>query len=340
MAHRLWNSGKPISEQPLDAQQHKKVQPPQHKVPARAVPQTRQRPDDKQVQIHVFPVAAERYVDIIPEERAERNVPAPPEFGDGFCRIRQTEVLHERKAEDFPETDCHVGVAGKIEVDLEHVGEHAEQDARRRRARKRAAQQLVCDLPDVIGKQNLFPQTDAKARHTAEDVLAVRLARVDLRRNVHIADNRSCNELRKHRNIQQQLPVRPLRRNVFAVHVDRIRQRLKCVKRDADRKRNLRHGKRGFENRIAVLHQKSRVFEYDQPQQVQRHAQRQQRPAPLFFKRQRKAPVERCHRQHQKHIHRLSPCVEHQTRTKKDEILRLQPRHEEIQQQTQGQKDI
>ena len=53
-----------------------------------------------------------------------------------MCRIRQTEVLHERKAEDFPETDCHVGVAGKIEVDLEHVGEHAEQDAHRRRARK------------------------------------------------------------------------------------------------------------------------------------------------------------------------------------------------------------
>ena len=100
------------------------------------MPQTRQRPDDKQVQIHVFPVAAERYVDIIPEERAERNVPPSPEFGNGFCRIRQTEVLHERKAEDFPETDCHVGVAGKIEVDLEHVGEHAEQDAHRRRARK------------------------------------------------------------------------------------------------------------------------------------------------------------------------------------------------------------
>ena len=304
------------------------------------MPQTRQRPDDKQVQIHVFPVAAKRYIDIIPEERAERNVPAPPKFGDGFCRIRQTEVLHERKAEDFPETDCHVGVAGKIEVDLEHVGEHAEQDAHRRRARKRAAQQLVSHLPDVIGKQHLFAETDAKARHAAEDVLAVQLARIDLRRNVHIADNRSCNELRKHRNIQQQLPVGPLRRNVFAVHVDRIRQRLKRIKRDADRKRNLRHGKRGFENHIAVLHQKSRVFEHNQPRQIQRHAQRQQRPAPLFFKRQRKAPVERCHRQHQKHIHRLAPGVKHQTRADQDDVFRRQAPLNKVQKQAQRQKNI
>ena len=126
----------------------------------------------------------------------------------------------------------------------------------------------------------------------------------------------------------------------YEENVDRIRQRLKCVKRDADRKRNLRHGKRGFENRIAVLHQKSRVFEHNQPRQIQRHAQRQQRPAPLFFKRQRKAPVERCHRQHQKHIHRLAPGVKHQTRADQDDVFCRQAPLNKVQKQAQRQKNI
>ena len=76
--------GQLLFEQPLNTQQHEKIQSPQHKVPARAVPEARERPDDEEIQIDMLAVAAERYVDIIPEERAERNVPPSPEFGNGL----------------------------------------------------------------------------------------------------------------------------------------------------------------------------------------------------------------------------------------------------------------
>ena len=91
----------------------------------------------------------------------------------------------------------------------------------------------------MIGKQHLFAETDAKARHAAEDVLAVQLARVDLRRNVHIADNRSCNELRKHRDICSELQKAFLCRHTAPVDIDHIAQNLERVKADADGERDV-----------------------------------------------------------------------------------------------------
>ena len=71
MAHGLWNFGKLLFEQPLNTQQHEKIQSPQNEVPARAVPEARERPDDEEVQVDMPAVAAERYVDIIPKKRAQ-----------------------------------------------------------------------------------------------------------------------------------------------------------------------------------------------------------------------------------------------------------------------------
>ena len=72
----------------------------------------------------------------------------------------------------------------------------------------------------VVGKQNLFAKAYAEPRHAAKHVFRVRLARLDLRRHVHITDDRPRDELREHRHVQKELPVRPLHPNVFSVHID------------------------------------------------------------------------------------------------------------------------
>ena len=155
--HGLWNFGKLLFEQPLNTQQHEKIQSHSTKFPARAVPEARERPDDEEVQVDMLAVAAERYVDIIPEERAERNVPPSPEFGNGLCGIRQLEVLHVPEPEDPAKADRHVGIAREVEVDLEHVHERAKPDAKRRRPGKRAPSSWSATCP-MVGKQNLLPR--------------------------------------------------------------------------------------------------------------------------------------------------------------------------------------
>ncbi len=70
-------------EQLFEGDKYEIIKAPEHIVPACAVPETCEEPGYKQVYYGActaFAVAAERNVYIVPEERAERNVPPSPEF--------------------------------------------------------------------------------------------------------------------------------------------------------------------------------------------------------------------------------------------------------------------
>ena len=56
-------------------------------------------------------VAAHGDIDIVAEEAAERDVPAPPEVGDGEAAIGMVEILLEVKAKASAYAYCHVGIA-------------------------------------------------------------------------------------------------------------------------------------------------------------------------------------------------------------------------------------
>ena len=69
----------------LKYQEYKEIQSPQHIVPAGSVPEAGQKPDDKHV-AHCGQVSsaapAKRNIHIIPEKRAQGNMPATPEILD------------------------------------------------------------------------------------------------------------------------------------------------------------------------------------------------------------------------------------------------------------------
>ena len=94
-------------------QQEAVVQAPQQEVPGGPVPETRQRPDNKDVQ-HMAelsdPIAAERDVNIFAEPGPERNVPAPPEFRNAFRGIGQVEVFREVEAQHHSQSDRHIRI--------------------------------------------------------------------------------------------------------------------------------------------------------------------------------------------------------------------------------------
>src|SRR5215469_12713786 len=95
---------------------------PDHEIPARAVPQAAEQHRDHQVAVRLqlaMAIPAQRNVKIIAEPTRERNVPPAPEVGDAGSEIGTAEVYREMEAEQQRHADGHVGIAGKVEEDLE-----------------------------------------------------------------------------------------------------------------------------------------------------------------------------------------------------------------------------
>ena len=98
---------------------------PDHEVPACAVPQAAQQHGGHQVRVGpgaAAPVAAEWNVQIVAQPARKRYVPAPPELGDAARQVRASKILREVEAEKQRQTDRHIGVSRKIEVDLNRKG--------------------------------------------------------------------------------------------------------------------------------------------------------------------------------------------------------------------------
>ena len=207
MPHRCGDVLDLLFEQPLDTKKHVEIQAPEHKVPACTMPQSRQRPDDEQVQIYMPAVAAQRNVDVIAKEGAERDMPSAPELRDRARDIRQSEVLRVFEPENAAKADRHVGVAGKIEVDLKREQDHAQPHAKRCSGGELPVENLACDFARTVGQQHLFAQADAEARHAVENIFMAGRALFDLLFHVAVAHNRPGDELREQTHIQQKPPV-------------------------------------------------------------------------------------------------------------------------------------
>ena len=88
------------------------------------MPEAGQQPDDHDVDdlsFQTMAVAAERNIDIVTEPVGQGHVPAPPEISDGAGNVRVIEVLKEIKAEHLAKTDCHIGIAAEVKIDLEGI---------------------------------------------------------------------------------------------------------------------------------------------------------------------------------------------------------------------------
>ena len=150
------------------------------------------------------------------------------------------------------------------------------QIAKRRRPGKRAPEQLVGHLPHMVGKQNLFAKAHAEPRHAAEYVFRVRLARLDLRRHVHITDDRPRDELREHRHVQKEFRSKTAApQRLFGTH--RLSKTVPetCRTKCRWEARSAGPGSAVPNKRIAVFNQEARVFEHDKARKIQSHTQSQ-----------------------------------------------------------------
>ena len=110
----------------IDDQKHAVQSAPDHKSPARAVPQSAQQHGGHQIHIAMraaLAVAAQRDIQIVAQETRQRDVPAPPEFDDVDRLVGRVEIEWQEDAEHARQADCHIRIAGKVEIQLQRVAQ-------------------------------------------------------------------------------------------------------------------------------------------------------------------------------------------------------------------------
>ena len=212
-------------------EQHKEPQAPRDERPVGPVPEARERPDEKEVQNIAragAAVAAEGNVDIVAEPRGERDVPAPPELGDAAGDIGIVEVFKKVEAEHPAKADGHVGIGGKVEINLKRVGDGAE--PRKGHRGGDGGKGGVGDLRDSVGEQHFLGKAEEKAHRARGEFGNGLVPLVDLVCDRGVAHDGTGDELGEKRDIECELERVSLHGGVIAENVDHIAETLEGKK--------------------------------------------------------------------------------------------------------------
>lgn len=224
-----------LAEFLLDENKHAEIQSPDDEVPARAVPETGGKPDEEQTH-PLSALSEDRNVkQIIAEEASERNVPALPELLDGTADKRIVEVFVEMEAENASHTDGHVGIAREVEIDLHGIGDDTDPCGKDRSRIDRGGQIKFGKQFEVIGDDDLFPQTDEHTGKALGQIGQTGMTVVNLFRDGGVTDDRSGDKLGEQRDVKQQLGESLLNGDVLPIHVDDVGKDLERVEADTER---------------------------------------------------------------------------------------------------------
>ena len=95
------------------------------------MPQSCQKPNDQQIPKLVPPIAAHGNINVIPEKAAQGNMPSAPELGSGARNIRVIEIFRIMESKQPRQTNRHIGITGKIEINLDRKHQKAKPGASR-----------------------------------------------------------------------------------------------------------------------------------------------------------------------------------------------------------------
>ena len=214
-------------------QQNTVVDAPCHKIPACAVPDAGEQPYDKNIPHMLpalYPVAAERYIHIIPEPGAKGNVPAPPELRNTLRNIRIIEILQKMEAEHFSKADRHIRIGRKVKIKLKRIGCQSHPCGQHRKLCAGHRPNGIPERTRIVRQQHFFTKADHKAVNALCELLRCLLPRAQLLIDRLVLHDRTCDQLRKHRDIRSKGDEILLHLRLSTVDVDRVGHRLKRIK--------------------------------------------------------------------------------------------------------------
>ncbi len=251
---------------------------PEHERPRRAVPEPAEQHRQEQVAVGLeLPpaVAAERDVEEVAQEAAERHVPAAPEVAEPERAVRRHEVLREDVAHQQREPDRDVRVAGEVAVDLRRVRVGGHPHVRRAVGLRHREHRVDDRAREVVGDHDLLDQAEPDQRQAGADRDLVRVARrLQLGQELAGAHDRAGDEVGEEAQVERDVD-RAGGLDQPALDVDHVGDRLEREEADPDRERDRqqrqRHPEPDAVERVGdALGEEAVVLEDRQDDQVER----------------------------------------------------------------------
>ena len=269
----LGNFGEKVLEYEfLQNDKNPMINAPKDKVPGGTVPQSGEQPDNGEIdELTVLGTAitTQGDIDIIPEPGAKGNMPPPPELRNAGGQIGVVKVFGKIKAKALGKTDCHIGIAGEIKIELETVEYHSQPCGTGRHGGKPGDGGE--GSAKIVGNQHLFAQSHQKQADACAELCRRHAAVAELRSHVLILDNGTGRHLWEKGHIQGKIQKVLLYFSPSAVDVEHIAQDREGEERNAQRKRQVRSMQRQPCNGIDGGNQEAIVFEEAQDQQIDHH---------------------------------------------------------------------
>ena len=126
---------------------------------------------------------------------AQTNMPTPPKFLHAFGNIGVIEVFCKMEAKYLSQSDCHIGITGKIKVNVQHKS-NCIHPVKQHRGRFCLTKQLY-QQSKLVGNQNFLSQANQEPSNTQRSFLPTMGTAIQLPCHIDISDNRACNQLGK-----------------------------------------------------------------------------------------------------------------------------------------------
>ena len=260
------------------------VQPaPDHESPGGPVPEPAQQHGRHQIDGAArlaMAVAAQRDVEMVAQEMAQRDVPAAPELHDRGGFVRAVEVDRQAEAQTAGQAQRHVGIAREIEEDLQRVGNGSDPGRcqTRRVAPFRHREQGGGVRLDAFRDQDLLGETDgeqgeADAQIVPDVVLAGRI--VELRGDLVVLDQRSGHDVREEAD-EKRMGKEASRLGLPAGDIHQVGDLLEGEEGDRQRQAQAQLGDVQSGQRIDIAGQEVGIFEEAEQGEIEDDPDRQQ----------------------------------------------------------------
>ena len=269
-------------------------------------------------------------------------MPTLPELSHGGGEIGVVKVFVKPEAQNPPQADGHVGVAGKVKVNLKAEGKKP-CPAPRNRQRPGVLRGLAAlpQGPGGVGQQHLLGKARGKAAGSFGEVPGRDGPVNQLRRHGLVLHDGPGDELGEQRHVGPEADDVPLDRRVPAVDIDGVAHGLEGEEGNAQGQGQSQLGNGHPGKQGQIRRQEVPVLEKAQEQKVEHHrlpheptGQPVLLPEPLH--QEAVGVVDEDGEEHNPHVHRLSPAVEKKAGQKQHKITPPK-RRKKVQRQRQRQ---
>lgn len=192
-------------------------------------------------------------------------MPALPELGYGSGDIGVIEILVKMESKHQAQPDGHIGIAAKIEVDLEGIGQRAQPRRRNGKASGGGAVKgLVRQQRNAVGQEHLLAKTYDESPDSSCEVLQIFVPILYFIGNGLVADDGPGDQLREQCNVQRH--IQRVFLDLSAPHgdIEYIGHSLKGEEGNADGQDDMGLGNPSVKKHIQVCNGEIQIFKDEQ----------------------------------------------------------------------------